>query len=369
MKRSLILFAALAAVALPPGGGRPAGRPCLILSAALAALVLPFCPEAFAWDYEGHRAVNQLALAALPKGFPAFVKTPEARERIAFLAGEPDRWRNLGDDLPLAHFNGPDHYLDLENLEDYGLTPEALPIFRYDFTSKLALPRAAHPEKFPPIDPARNKDHTRELIGLAPWAITEYCGKLKSGFSYLKAFQDYGGTPEEIANAQQNIIYVMGVMGHYVGDCAQPLHVTKHHHGWVGDNPHGFATNSSFHAWIDGGFFRNTGGIKAEPLVGKIRPAKIVSDPTKPDDLFKQVMAYLSETHKQVEPLYQLEKEHKLSPENEKAGEGRVFLEGQLVKGGQMLGDLWFSAWQQATEDKYLIRNLTERKAASAEKK
>jgi len=40
-----------------------------------------------------------------------------------------------------------------------------------------------------------------------------------------------------------------------------------------------------------------------------------------------------------------------------------------LVKGGQMLGDLWFSAWQQATEDKYLIRNLTERKATNAEKK
>ena len=49
----------------------------------------------------------------------------------------------------------------------------------------------------------------------------------------------------------------------------------------------------------------------------------------------------------------------------ENKGQRRAFLEGQLVKGGQMLGDLWFSAWQQATEDKYLIRNLTERKAAS----
>jgi hypothetical protein len=341
----------------------------LALFTALLAAGLPVFQDALAWDYEGHRAVNQLALAALPKDFPTFVKTPEAKERIAFLAGEPDRWRNMGDELPLVHFNGPDHYLDLEYLEDYGLTTEALPIFRHDFTAKLALARAARPEKFAPIDPLKNKDHTRELIGFAPWAITEYCGKLKSGFSYLKAFQEHGGTAEEIANAQQNIIYVMGVMGHYVGDCSQPLHVTKHHHGWVGDNPHGYATNYSFHGWIDGGFFRKTGGIKVESLTEKIRSAKIVGDPTKPDDLFKQVMAYLQETYKQVEPLYQLEKEHKLTPENEKAGEGRVFLEGQLVKGGQMLGDLWFSAWQQATEDKYLIRSLTERKAANAGKK
>jgi len=322
-----------------------------------------------AWDYEGHRVANQLALAALPRDFPAFVKTASARERIAFLGGEPDRWRNRGDELPLAHFNGPDHYFDLEELEDYGFKPEALPIFRYDFTAQLALARASHPEKFPPIDPLKNKDHTRELVGFAPWAIAEYCGKLKSGFSYLKAFQDYDGTAEEIANAEQNILYLMGVMGHYVADCAQPLHVTKHHHGWVGDNPNGYTTNSAIHAWIDGGFFRMTGGVKAEPLLGKIRPAKIMADPTKPEDLFRQVMAYLVETHKFVEPLYLLDKEGKLTPENPASSRGREFLEARLVVGGQMLGDLWFSSWQQATEDKFLIRQLTERKTAKAETK
>jgi hypothetical protein len=273
-------------------------------------VLLRLNPEtATAWDYEGHRIVNQLALASLPTDFPTFASDPAAKERIAFLSGEPDRWRNMGDELPFAHFNNPDHYFDLEELEDHGLTPQSVPIFRHDFTAKLALARAAHPEKFPAIDPAKNKDHTRELPGYAPWAIAEYCGKLKSGFSYLKAFQNYGGTPEEIANAQQNIIYVMGVMGHYVGDCSQPLHVTKHHHGWLGANPRGYTTNSSFHSWIDGGYFRKTGGIKAAPMTGKMRPAKIVGDPTKPEDLFRQVMAYLMETHTFLEPLYQLEKD------------------------------------------------------------
>jgi hypothetical protein len=324
--------------------------------------------QSTAWDYEGHRAVNQLALAALPANFPAFVKTPQAQERIAFLSGEPDRWRNMSDELPLAHFNGPDHFIDLDDLQDCGLTPQTLPIFRYDFTAKLALERAAHPERFPPVDPLKNKDHTRELIGFAPWAITEYCGKLKSAFSYLKAFQNYGGTPEEIANAQQNIIYIMGVMGHYVGDCAQPLHVTKHFNGWVGDNPHGYTTNKGFHAWIDGGYFRKIGGIKLEPLAGKMRPVKIVGDPLRPEDLFRQVIAYLLETQKQVEPLYQLQKQGKLYADDDKGPEGKIFLEGQLVKGGQMLGDLWYSAWQQATEDKYLIGQLKLRNAPAAKK-
>jgi len=320
---------------------------------------------AFAWDYEGHRIVNQLALATLPANFPAFARTAAARERIAFLAGEPDRWRNTPDELPLSQLNGLDHYLDLEELDRYGLSPQTLPIFRYDFAAKLAAARAAHPEKFPPIDEARNRDHSRELAGFLPWAIVENCGKLKSGFSTLKAFEQYGGTPEEIANAQANIIYIMGVMGHYVGDAAQPLHTTIHHHGWLGDNPHGYTTNYSFHSWIDGGYFAKTGGLKLETMTSKNHPAQIVGNPAKSDDLFNQVMAYIVAQHDQLEPLYQLYKDGKLSGDGETGLQGRAFLEGQLARGGQMLGNLWYSAWQQAPEDSYLKGQLTKRKAAN----
>ena len=144
--------------------------------------------NAGAWDYEGHYAINELALASLPADFGGVTLTPVLKTRIEFLAGEPDRWRNVGD-LPLRHFNGPDHYIDLEDLKLYGLTPETLPLMRYDFVTDIARERAAHPDKFPPIDPARDADHTRELSGFLPWAITEYYDKLKSCFSYLKTFQ------------------------------------------------------------------------------------------------------------------------------------------------------------------------------------
>jgi hypothetical protein len=68
-----------------------------------------------AWDYEGHRVVNQLALASLPTNFPAFVRGPAAVERTAFLAGEMDRWRNTPD-LPLNHYSFPDPCIDMEEL-------------------------------------------------------------------------------------------------------------------------------------------------------------------------------------------------------------------------------------------------------------
>ncbi len=89
-----------------------------LLTVTIGTLIACGNESARAWDYEGHRTVNQLALAALPTNFPAFVMSPEARERIAFLAGEADRWRNYTNDLSLSHCSGPDHYLDVEELEE-----------------------------------------------------------------------------------------------------------------------------------------------------------------------------------------------------------------------------------------------------------
>ncbi|HEY1717139.1 MAG TPA: hypothetical protein VGH42_02445 [Verrucomicrobiae bacterium] len=320
--------------------------------------------NASAWDYEGHHAVNELALASLPKDF-GIQLTPALKGRIAFLAGEPDRWRNIGD-LPLKHFNGPDHYIDLEDLKLYGLTPETLPIMRYDFVADIALARAAHPGKFPAIDPDKDADHTRELDGFLPWAITENYEKLKSDFAVLKALQQYGGTPEEIANAQADIVYVMGVLGHYVGDGSQPLHTSKYFNGWdPNDNPKGYTTRTTFHAWIDGGYFRKTGGIKVDELAGKIQPATRIPNADDPGAFFRQVVAYLVGQNKYVEPLYEMDKNGQLTGVGDKGMEALPFLDGQLVKAGQMLGNIWLTAWLETPEDTYLEKQLQQRSAAN----
>jgi hypothetical protein len=312
-----------------------------------------------AWDYEGHRFVNQLALASLPTNFPAFVLTPQARERIAFLAGEPDRWRNTPD---LTHYNGPDHYIDMDELPAYGIDVNKLTHFRYDFAAELAVARAMHPDKFPPIDPERNSDHTRQLVGFLPWAIMENFDKLKSGFSYLKAFEK-GGTPEEIKNAQENIIYIMGVMGHYVGDAAQPLHTTMHHHGWVGENPQHYSTDTKIHGRVDG-YFRELNSAGFNDLKARIHTAELPATELNltTGDTFKQIITYIVNVNKEVVPLYELDKAGKLFGGGEAGAEGKAFLDKQLVLGGQMLGDFWYAAWQSAPEDTYLESSLARRK-------
>jgi len=335
----------------------------LILTVLGSGITLPMA----AWDYSGHRMVNELALAALPDDFPAFVHSPSNAERIAFLAGEPDRWRN-NSDLPIKHYNSVDHYLDIEQLPDAGIDPQTVSDLRYVFAATFAAGREAHLDKFPEIDPLKNTDHTREWPGLLPWAVTEYYGKLKSAFSYLKTFEK-AGTPEEVANAQANIVYIMGVMGHYVGDGAQPLHTSVHHNGWVGDNPQGYTKWPGIHSWIDGGFIAKA-GINTAGLLPRVETVASI-EVTLPADgrnpVFVVTMDYLRAQNALVEPLYALEKTGVFKADNiGKTTTGRDFIEGQLLKGGEMLASIWLTAWRNAPEDGYLAGQLAKRQKSEA---
>jgi hypothetical protein len=338
---------------------------CLLVP--LLALVAPVL---HAWDYEGHRIVNELALASLPKEYPQFVHALANAERVAFLAGEPDRWRNVPD-LPLKHYNGVDHYCDMEYITDAGLDWDKVPSFRYDFVAQFAAARAAHAQNFLPFDPAKNSDHTREWPGFAPWAIIEYYGKLRAAFSYLKVFEELG-TPDEIKNAEANVLYLMGVMGHYVGDCAQPLHTTKHHNGWVGANPNGYTTWPGLHSWIDGGIIAKT-GLRFTELAPKVKTVAPISLPARTDGrdpMFVAIVEYLKRQHAFVEPLYQLEKAGKLGQGEGAvvAAEAKAFIEARLLEGGEMLGAIWLTAYRSAVPDTYLRSSLIKRQTGAAAK-
>ena len=344
----------------------------LNLIVLLAAIPL----STFAWDHPGHSMVSEIALNSLPADFPAFVREPASATRIKFLAGEPDRWSHAPD-MPVKHEDWVNHFFDLEQIPAAGLDLATLPSLRYQFAAQFAVARAAHADRLPPTVSTKTPDnvpeHTREWCGFLPWEIAEQYGKLKSAFASLQAYEQFG-TPEEVANARADVIGVMGIMGHYVGDSAQPLHGTVHHAGWTGDNPKGYTTWYGIHSWIDSGLINKSHIVSAD-LAGRVAPAQplpVVARADGRDPVFTAALDFIVEQNKFVEPIYQLEKEGKLgnvppnTPDRPVSPEARALVEAQLLKGGQMLGALWLTAWRNLKPDAFLIGVLQRRSAAAA---
>jgi hypothetical protein len=198
---------------------------------------------------------------------------------------------------------------------------------------------------------------------LLPWRISEDFARLKSTFSCLKTYEARGGTADEIENSKANAVYIMGVMGHFVGDAAQPLHTTRNYNGWLSPNPEGFTTNRAFHGWIDGKFLEAV-HFNSKPYEGRLRDARIPwanGSETQPNRPFTFAVKYVVDQNPKVEILYRLEKDRKLSPDPGSSREAQELLGAQLVLAAQTLGDLWYAAFQESTEDVFLRSALAQR--------
>lgn len=71
-------------------------------------------------------------------------------------------------------------------------------------------------------------------------------------------------------------------------------------------------------------------------------------------------MEFILEQFKLVETLYQMERDGKLSGDGGNGLKGVEFIQGQMLKAGQKLGDFWWCAYRQAGPDNYLKARLIE---------
>lgn len=309
------------------------------LVAGLAASI------AQAWDAAGHQLIARIALERFAKdpGCPEWLKDARQAEMVAWQSGEPDRWRGLRT-ANLRNENEPDHYLDLEDLEPFGLTLRTVPMLRSEYTKALELAREKHPEKMKPVNPAIDTAKTMLTPGYLPHAIMEHYEKTRSSMNTLRILQ---GLPDaaterrqtQIEQAKANVRVEMGLLAHFVGDAAQPLHTTTHHHGWVGDNPKGYTTDRGIHAYIDGTIL-TLHKISKDTVAKTIEPGtpSRVKDPQMP---WPDVLAHLERSFAQVEPLYEMKKSGDLDKEP-----GKAMIVERLRDGGLMLGDLYAAAWK-----------------------
>lgn len=324
-------------------------RKHLMLLGLATVLVACFSSSAPAWDEDGHIAVTRIAHRILPERIPVWVKSPEIRMQLEYLSAEPDRWR--GQNAPdLEHTNNPDHYFDVEQIADFGLTMKTLPAFRRQFTDVLAAGRAKNPDLLKDYIAAKDRDYTRLVPGLLPYQIAELQWKVASSWTTLKTYEQYREyvTDDMIEFARANVVFHMGILSHYVGDSSQPLHTTHHHNGWVGENPKGYTTDKKFHSFLDGGLM-DIHHVTPDTVVSLKATPRTVT----PKGYFEEICAFIDETHEQVIPLYEMEKSGEL-----RKNPGKPFVEARLVAGGEMLAGVWAAAFDGSKIDDFRVKRL-----------
>ncbi|QHN04609.1 nuclease [Granulicella sp. WH15] len=305
-----------------------------LLRAAAVVTLLPLIPaqSAFAWGHYGHEMINRLAAEKLPADVPAFLRSPAALDAMEFYSPEPDRWRSLAEP-DLSAVVAPDHFIDMEWSD---LVGNPLPRRRYDFIRALAYAQKSHPDMA--LSP--------EKVGLLPYAIDEGYEKLKNDMRWYRGLV---AQHKDTRAAEAEIVYLAGILGHFVGDGSQPLHATMQFNGWTGPNPNGYTTDKGFHSKFESDFVNST--VKAERDLAPLVPAA----PVVSSDVFADTMTYLHRSNSFVEPVYQLEKAHAFDGSG--TPEGRKLVNERLAAGATELRDLIYTAWVKSADPVPSYRN------------
>ena len=295
--------------------------------AALAAGALP-ASGAWAWGDTGHRLIGALAVKALPKVLPAFLRTPKAAADVGELAREPDRWRNAGKTHDTMR--DPAHFLDVDDAGRIlgGPALDKLPATRTDYETAL---RAVGTDS--------------QKAGWLPYAIVDGYQQLAKDFAYWRA--DVAGERTERApgprawitadrlRRERQIVQDLGVWAHYVGDASQPLHLTVHYNGWGdGPNPAGYTTDR-IHVPYEGEFVR--ANVTAAAVAVKMKPYRDCHCGVE-----LRTADYLKATYATVIPFYELQKAGGLKDGDRR---GAAFTTERLAAAASELRDLTVQAW------------------------
>jgi hypothetical protein len=209
----------------------------------------------------------------------------------------------------------PEHFLNFEPADALGTLPHR----RLDFEA-MAFAAGQRPEK----------------IGLQPWEAIEVWERLKAA---LREYRGLSVAHQDTRAVEQAAIFYAGWLGHYVGDASQPLHTTIQYNGWIGPNPNGYSTAHTIHWQFEGPFVgANLHAVDIQP---RMTPAHALEG-----DVFTDYVAYLRQTSKYIEKVYQLEKVGGF--EGQGSQESRDFTADRLAAGASMLRDLIYSAWLQS---------------------
>lgn len=238
--------------------------------------ILSFTTTAWGWGERGHNIVGSMATKVfgviVPDGKEKDGAAKFFRDRataMGHLSNIPDiSWRDGKKKRRIAYLNAPTHFFGPEDvlgvpesdLSKFQARVRALPTNYEDFRARYE----GKENPLPGVPPKNKKIVVYEQVGVLPWRVQEMFSDLVSAFKCAKAKEGMPSGPAEnpFREPRDGIgevdepplptyvckksmsrksdlhaaVMLAGIMGHFVGDMAQPFHPTSDYDGWSTGN-------------------------------------------------------------------------------------------------------------------------------------
>jgi hypothetical protein len=139
---------------------------------------------------------------------------------------------------------------------------------------------------------------------------------------------------------EQSILFMGGVLGHWITDLSQPIHASIHVHGWHPSvpNPHGYTgPDKDPHARFESQYVERA--IELGDVSGLVD-----NKPRLVGDWLREAEKYTAATNAHVEQVYIWDKQAPWGSGKEPA-EAKPFTAARLADGARELRDVWYTAW------------------------
>ena len=317
----------------------------MTLKQLIASSILMLQPApAGAWGLRGHTVANLAAVETIQEG-PVFLKAYKAY--IGHLGTIPDTWRGMTEPF-LRISEDPNHGWYTESFDFM----KEIPRSRTEFTLRVYDEYL----RVSKTDPARAKLLNIRYTGLQAYSMMEGYERLKAGMRLYRfagvrdsgrAFRDIAGLyapvsplledPAQIKEfLARDVAFYMGWLGHYVADAAMPLHNSKHHDGWDGDNPNNYTRDPEIHGRFESAYV-DLIKVTEGDLISYIGKARRLGDP------WAAILDHMIEARAFTEEVYRLDLRGAFTKAND--ADARKLTCSRLASGASFLRDLVYTAW------------------------
>jgi hypothetical protein len=320
---------------------------------AISCAALLSLPQLDAWGFRGHTVANLAAVELIGGDGPIFLKAYKAY--IGHLGPIPDTWRSVSEPY-LRISEDPDHGWYTESFDFM----KEIPRSRTEFTLRVYDEYL----RVSKTDPERAKLLNIRYTGLQAYSMMEGYERLKAGMRlyrlalgktpgltsrYQSIGAMYGAISPVFSDSAQvseflarDIAFYMGWLGHYIADAAQPLHNSRHHDGWEGDNPKGYTRDPNIHGRFESTYLELIAVTEADVLPYASKPARHLDDP------WMAILDHMIEARGAAEDVYRLDLRGAFKDRDD--AEARKLVYTRLASGAGFLRDLALTAWIESAK-------------------